>query len=320
MRFRSFRMVCIFSVLPAFLALISLLRADDGAKSRFEIEYPAAVKLLLDRFDNCQGKFRLEWDENGTRMGMDVDFFRSHGFDKVEIRTSGMVGGKKFRTSEVHCVDETTAFQVHKLEDQPKWNLNKVSYSPLERDAFDVQYGRIIRAPLGGIGKSIAAMMDEGTIEIEDAQVVAERPNEIEVTFRVEDETPLERIVATFDTANHWALTRQICFAGTPTRTTTDYRVEYAATATDGIRLPLRVRVEQHNSPYEFRQWKFGEVPREQFLLTSYGLPDVISGRNRNRFGWFEWLMLAAIAVAIGLGIVFLRLSKGRDRVPIQGA
>lgn len=253
-------------------------------------------------------------------MGMDVDFFRSHGFDKAEIRTSGIAGGRKFSNSEVHCLDETTAFQVHRLNDQSKWNLNKVSLSPLERDAFDVLYGRIIRAPLGGIGKSLASMMQEGTIEIEDARIVSERPNEIEVTFHVDDETPLEWIVATFDTTNYWAVTRQTCFVGTPLRTTTDFRVEYAAITTDGIRLPVRVRVEQHSSPYEFRRWKFGEVPREQFLLTHYGLPDVISARNRNWFGWFERLMLAAIVVAIFLGFVFLRLSKGRDGVSNQGA
>ncbi len=315
MHFRRFRIDLIVTSLSAFLVPCPLLRADDGAISRFETEYPISGNLLADRFDKSQGVFRLEWDENGTKMGMDVDFSRSHGFDKVEIRTSGVVGGKKFSYSEVHCVDETTAFQVHRPNDQPKWNLNKVSFSPLERDAFDVQYGRIIRAPLGGISKSLASMLNEGTIEIEDARVVAERPNEIEVTFRVDDETPLERIVATFDTTNQWAVTRQTCFVGTPLRTTTEYRVEYAATATEGIRLPVRVHVEQHNSPYEFRQWKFGEVPREQFLLTHYGLPDVISTRDRNMFGWFERMMLIAIAVAIFLGIVFLRLSKSREKL-----
>lgn len=210
------------------------------------------------------------------------------------------------------CLDETTAFQVYKPGDQSKWNLNEASFDPLEREAFEVQYGCIIRAPLGGIGKSLAAMLEKGTIEVDDARMFEERPNEIEVTFRVDDETPLERIVATFDTMNHRTVTHQTCAVGTPLRTTTDYRDEYAVTLTGGIRLPVRVRIEQHGSPYEFRKWTFGEMPREQFLLPNYGLPDVTSANHPNLFGWFAWVIVVVLAIEIFLGFLFLRLSKGQ--------
>lgn len=320
MNLRAMRIFLIVAMISTFPRIDHALHADEASIRRFESEYPIASKSLAERFGRCQGQFRLEWDENGKRMGLDVDFFRSHGFDKVEIKTSGIVGGKKLSTTDVQCFDDTTSFQVFKLDDQPKWTLNKSNSNMLEREAFETLHGRIIRAPLGGVGKSLAAMMEEGTIEIEDAQVVAERPAEIEVTFRVDDESPLERIVATFDTSNSWAVTRQTTALGSPLRTLSDYRVEYAARMTDGVRLPFRVRVEQHDSPYEFRKWTFGEVPREQFLLPYYGLPDVISDRNRKRFGWFEWAVLAGVIAAIILGFLILRLSKRRDKVLSTGA
>lgn len=92
---RVLRLFPIISVVAAGL-FSQPIRADEAGIKRFEIEYAAAAKVLAERFDHCQGQFRLEWDESCERMGMDVDFCRSNGFEKVEIRTSGIVVGKKF--------------------------------------------------------------------------------------------------------------------------------------------------------------------------------------------------------------------------------
>lgn len=321
MMIRKFRKNMVLALgMTAFLYLRCGVFADEATKQRFLADYPSKAKYLSDRFDHCQGRYLLEWEENGKRMEMDVDFFRSHGFDKVEIKMNTVLGGKKHIGINVYCLDATTGFMVGRMGDEPKWKLFKVSQSQLEREVFEMENAQIIRSPLGGFQKSLVEMMDAGEIKLIDAQVPTDRPTEVEATFRVDGDTPLKQIVANFDPRNHWAVTRQAISVGSPLRVAMDYRVEYGTNLIDGVRIPVRVHVKQHNSRFEISEWRFAEIPREQFLLPYYGLPDVISAKKPKRFGWFEWSILAAIAGAIALGFIFLWLSKRQDDVTSASA
>lgn len=306
------RMVIYSSLIIALLCGISGLTADDATRQRFVSEYPNAAKYLSDRFDRCKGRYRYEWDENGRRSSADVEFFRSHGFDKYEIRSSQAVGSKTISGLTVYCIDNLTGFLVSRVDGESKWTLYKTRMSEFEREILDIDYSRIPRAPLGGYQKSLIKMLNDGSVELMDAQVSADDPAIVEATFRVDDKTPLKQIKASFDTKNHWAITHETIYVGSPLRASTDYQVEYGSNFVDGIRLPVRLNVEKQKLPYQFGEWKFEEIPRDSFLLTHYGLPDVITPSKRSRFGWFEWLLLAAVAVSIALGIVLYRLSLRR--------
>ena len=295
----------------SYFCSLTLVYADESTKLRFQREYPVAARFLSERLDQCRGSYRFEWDEDGKKTGADVAFFRSNGFDKVEIHTSKVMNGKTFSGLIVYCVDKSTGFMIGRLDDEKNWKLYKTSLSPIEREMFDVDYARIARCPLGGYQKSLITMLDDGSAKMTDAAVSPTNPNLVEVTFKVEDNTPLKQIKAVFDTTNHWALTHEIISVGEPLRVATEFDVEYGNSMNNGLRLPVSIKTQNRNYPHRFKEWKFGEVPMSEFQLPHYQLPDLIAAAKTKRFNRFEWILVAIIGVCLILGLILYKLSRG---------
>lgn len=287
------------------------LTADEATMHRFRTEYPPAAKFLSDRFDRCNGQFRHEWIENGRRRELTVDFFRSHGFDKFEVHFE-IPGERSTKGTGIYCVDERTAFELNKAGESTGYRLIKQRMNEFDREIFDIEYARVPRSPLGGYRKSLIAMMNSGAIEITDARVDPSSPEIVEATFEVDDDTPLKQIKASFDTRNHWAIVRETIYVGSPLKIATDYRVDYGDQVIDGVRVPIRLKVENEKLPYEFLKWHFTELPRESFTLTHYGLPDLI-GNGRSRIGIFETLLAMMAILALIAGVALQRFSNRRN-------
>ena len=154
-------------------------------------------------------------------------------------------------------------------------------------------------------------MLDDGSAKMTDAAVSPTNPNLVEVTFKVEDNTPLKQIKAVFDTTNHWALTHEIISVGEPLRVATEFDVEYGNSMNNGLRLPVSIKTQNRNYPHRFKEWKFGEVPMSEFQLPHYQLPDLIAAAKTKRFNRFEWILVAIIGVCLILGLILNKLSRG---------
>jgi hypothetical protein len=289
--------------------IITNANADETTIERFRSEYPVEARYLSDRFDRCSGTIHYESSENHEIKRLDVDFYRSHGFDKIEVNIETSLGNKNVKGMGVYCVDASSAFELSRSLDQRQFIMGKRRMSPLEREVFEIDYARIPRAPLGGYQKSLIDMLDSGVLKLVDASVSVKDPGIVDATFAVEDNSPLKQIIASFDTRNHWAIVRQSMHVGSQLRLATDYVVEYGDRIVEGIRLPVRFIDKKNDQRRLFAKCEFGELPRESFTPAHYGLPDLKVTRKRS-IGRFEIILGIIALLIVIMGVAFQRLSN----------
>lgn len=288
---------------------ISLASADEFTKQKVNDEYPGEARYLSNYFDKCSGQIEHSWIEEKKPKKLVVSFSRSEGAEKFEIKFNLEIGGRPRPGTGIYSLTKDTAFHISKLDRDDGFNLNKVSMSKLEREIFEVDYGRIARAALGGYQKSLLEMIESGEIKLREAKPDNGKPNLIEATFESTGNSPIKEIDVVFDSARNWVVTRQILKVGNPLRVATDYQVEYENN-NQGVPTPKLVRTEKSPNAYSFTQWKFADVPVEQFRLPYYGLPDVIEKNKRRSFGRFELILTGLMLLFVGIGVFLYRLSR----------
>lgn len=320
---------CLSRYVPLVILGICFVRigpnctADDVTKQRFLTEYPREAKILKGLWDRCSGSYRLV-SPDGKRLPNDfsADFFRSHGFEKVELKGAMPAEDGPLKISHVYCVgDDGSFFVVNKSRDRADYQVRKVSSDESSINMYEQKMGRCIRAFLGGHRKPLITMLEEKTATLVDANPVTGKSSLIEATFHVTDGSPVTQLVARFDTTNHWAVEEQDLYVKSPPVKTLAYRVEYGEKQA-GVAMPRKIHVSENNYPYVFNEWKFEATPRDAFSMTHYGLSDLVEANRiqneqqkvRFRIGRLAMFLIVGVIVAILSGVAFLLLSNRSDR------
>lgn len=303
------QLILIVPVLFAISSARSL--ADDATLRRFKSEYATVASVLNQRLATCTGEFKVSMLKQSPASVIEVQFFRSNGFEKCEVNVKMNIGGKNVSGVKVYSLNEDSFFAIERLDEQPKFQLKQLHGKSKAREQYHLELGRFIKMPLGGTQKSLIQLLNDKEIDIETAHSLQNNPKIVEATFEVNNGTPIKRITAQFDTNNHWAVVHQTIEAGSPTIVSADYDIKYGP-MNDGVAMPAQITVKGTSSPIEFGEWRFVETPRDAFLLPHYGLPDLIAAQQKSGYNWIKLGILAVVLIltVIGIGFYFLSVKR----------
>lgn len=304
------RLICIALFGTIYWALGSTsATADDATKRRFESEYSKSAKAIDDRISKSRGSIHLHWIENKFPHDLTIQFFRSHGFEKVETNSEFLTPSGPIKSNHVECIGNGDYFELSKQDSVKDYKLRSIKPSARVLALYDSGYGRCLLAPLGGYQKPLFRMLEDRTAKLLDASQVPSNPSIVEAKFQVSNNTALKQLVVRFDTDNSWAVVNQKFYVNEPLVMLDEYQVEYGPKV-NGIAFPKRFTTSSETAPYDFGTWVFEETPREAFLLPHYGLPDVIALNKSRSFFSIKWISLAIAVILFSVGIWLFRKSN----------
>jgi hypothetical protein len=293
--------------------------ADDVTKKKFQDEYVREAKILEERWTQCSGSYSVvvaDGKSKRIQREVTVRFSRSQGCEKLEIEASiQKPNSKKTRDSVVYCKrDDNSLFLLKKMPGQSGYKLVRsfVAKNADDLEDYETDYGRILRAPLGGFMRSLVDMTGNGELELIDANPSKDNPAVIEASFAVNNGTLLKQLNAKFDTTNHWAVVEQAYLVGTPLKQSQKYEVEYGEKVS-GVAFPSKFELDSSDETLKFGKWSFEPIPRDAYSLPYYGIADVFPENRKSHIfmSTGAYLSYAVIAMALMGGVVF-KITKQR--------
>ncbi len=303
-------------VITLLLTLFS--RADEEQTARFQGEYPAAARRLVERYARAKGACRLWRTLEGTSELSPVDdakFAIDHGFEKLFIgrNLSPGPGGKDATFDIVYCVGKNTDFYLTRLPGSPTFNVEGIGSNPSDRDAYRTMFGRFVNAHFAVQGTPLSRLMEHPKFHLLDATSTTKGSrNLVKIEFVVGDLPARNHVAAILDPAAGWVITSMTQWLeDSPDRKTT-VEIEFGSPM-DGYYPPRLVQYHSRpgeSSSCEFTEWEFAPTPKAEFTMPFYGLPDLTAkpGSQTNTLAYW----LGGIAVLGAGGAVLLRKFAGR--------
>lgn len=308
--------------ITASVALLSLFSPSSSAGeeeiARFRREYPAAARLLAERYSRLRGTCTVtSKSPRGPNFVDRCSFACDGGARKVEIRRYLKADGPLIGEF-VHCIGDAASFRLKRLPEK-EYRINSVGGDQNDRAAFDQLFGRYLAAPFLNFEFSLSKMMSLPKFRIVSAQHVEYKGRTLmQVDWELGDPSSADKWQLLLDPDSDWVIHRaelrprdspamiQIC------------EVEYAPLDSRPP-LPKLVKIETANTEdmtCVFEDISADPTPESQFRMSAYGLADLSSAvprRTRSNFAyWAGGLAVTGLLLAILIGALARRGSVVR--------
>jgi len=286
---------------------------SETIRDRFLREYPAAVNAIESRIKDYRVEVTPIPSARSKQKRESLVLTRSHGFRKAEA-----VADQEY--VRVICSGMESHFDLHKGMNDAEFRVISIGSDSEDPSKFDQSYGRFFELPLGsGFGKLIDLMNDR---EFE-LKVVSEIEGgeKVRIEFEI-GPAPVSKGSFVLDPTNSWAVVSERRELGDTPRFEVGMDVEYGDRI-DGFAYPRKVDFllpgpGGRRDTFEYRDWKFGPTPVEEFRMSHYGIPESelkLEPDDSSRF-----LLYSAIAfVVILAAAIFWRKRAGYSNAVFHG-
>lgn len=286
---------------------------SESIRDRFLREYPAAVQVIQDRIEDSRVDLSQVPSARSKQKRESLVLTNSHGFRKAEAIAEQ-------RYVRVICSGRESYFDLYKAHPDAVFRVTSIGSDAADRSKFDQTYGRLFDVPLGsGFGR-LLDLMNEREFEMKDVTEIEGGSGKVRVEFEV-GPAPNSKGSFVLDPANSWAVVSERREMGDSPRFEVGMDVEYGDRI-DGFAYPKKVDFLMpgpggRKDTFEYRNWKFGPTPIEEFRMSYYGIPESelnLESGDSNRL-----LIFFAIAIAAILAVVYVARNRlGRSNAEIS--
>lgn len=271
---------------------------SESIRDRFLREYPTAVRAIEDRIKEYRVNVLPIPATRSNQKRESLVLTSSHGFHKVEA-----IFDQKYER--VICSSNVSHFDLYKGHSDASFRVTSIGSDIADRSKFDQSYGRLFDLPLGsGFGKLIDLMNDPEFV-LKGVTGIEGDAGKVRVEFEL-GPAPVSKGAFVLDPGNSWAVVSERRELGDMPRFEVGMDVEYGDRI-DGFAYPHKVDFllpgpGGRKDSFEYRDWKFGPTPIEEFRMSHYGIPESelkLESGNSSRFLLFGIISIFAILAVL---------------------